>query len=82
MAFARPASYHRGGVNAVFADGHTQFLNQRLDEEILIRFMTVDDTQLRLPGSEELFPAEFRREEFATDSEMELPHATENVNTR
>jgi prepilin-type processing-associated H-X9-DG protein len=62
LAFARPASYHRGGVNVVFADGHTQFINQRLDDEILIRFMTVDDTQLRLPGSEDLFPPEFRRE--------------------
>jgi prepilin-type processing-associated H-X9-DG protein len=62
IAFARPASVHRGGVNVVFGDGRTQFLDPRIDDEIFMRWMTVDDEQLRLPGQDELFPVEFRRE--------------------
>jgi|GEM_PF-1603091 len=37
---ARPSSGHTGGVNAVFADGHTQFLNEDIEYTIYQALMT------------------------------------------
>jgi prepilin-type N-terminal cleavage/methylation domain-containing protein/prepilin-type processing-associated H-X9-DG protein len=37
---ARPSSGHNGGVNAVFADGHTQFLNEDIEYTIYQALMT------------------------------------------
>jgi len=39
---ARPSSGHTGGVNAVFADGHTQFLNEDIEYTIYQALMTPD----------------------------------------
>jgi prepilin-type processing-associated H-X9-DG protein len=39
---ARPSSGHNGGVNAVFADGHTQFLNEDIEYTIYQALMTPD----------------------------------------
>jgi prepilin-type N-terminal cleavage/methylation domain-containing protein/prepilin-type processing-associated H-X9-DG protein len=39
---ARPSSGHIGGVNAVFADGHTQFLNEDIEYTIYQALMTPD----------------------------------------
>lgn len=38
--FARPASGHSGGVNIVFADGHTQFLREDIDYTVYQRLLT------------------------------------------
>ena len=38
--FARPASTHSGGVNVVFADGHTQFLRDDIDYTVYQRLLT------------------------------------------
>ncbi len=38
--FARPASNHSGGVNIVFADGHTQFLREDIDYTVYQRLLT------------------------------------------
>lgn len=38
--FARPASHHSGGVNVVFADGHTQYLREDVDYLVYQRLMT------------------------------------------
>ena len=38
--FARPASHHTGGVNVVFADGHTQYLREDIDYLVYQRLMT------------------------------------------
>jgi prepilin-type processing-associated H-X9-DG protein len=38
--FARPASHHSGGVNVVFADGHTQYLREDIDYLVYQRLIT------------------------------------------
>jgi len=40
--FARPASNHSGGVNVVFADGHTQFLRDDIDYLVYQRLLTTN----------------------------------------
>jgi prepilin-type processing-associated H-X9-DG protein len=49
---ARPSSGHTGGVNAVFADGHTQFLNEDIEYTIYQALMTPDtpNSNMDLPG--------------------------------
>ena len=49
---ARPSSGHNGGVNAVFADGHTQFLNEDIEYTIYQALMTPDtpNSNMDLPG--------------------------------
>jgi prepilin-type N-terminal cleavage/methylation domain-containing protein/prepilin-type processing-associated H-X9-DG protein len=49
---ARPSSGHSGGVNAVFADGHTQFLNEDIEYTIYQALMTPDtpNSNMDLPG--------------------------------
>ena len=37
---ARPSSYHPGGVNATFADGHTQWLREDIDYMVYVQLMT------------------------------------------
>ena len=38
--FARPASHHTGGVNVVYADGHTQFLREDIDYIVYQQLLT------------------------------------------
>ena len=38
--FARPSSYHAGGVNTIFADGHAQFLREDIRYEVSVQLMT------------------------------------------
>lgn len=37
-----PSSLHPGGVNAVFADGHTMFLSERIDSWVYCQILTSD----------------------------------------
>jgi len=53
VLFARPSSTHRGGVNVLYADGHTEFLSDQLDYAIYTYKMTSDGRRLRLPGSDQ-----------------------------
>jgi prepilin-type N-terminal cleavage/methylation domain-containing protein/prepilin-type processing-associated H-X9-DG protein len=46
---ARPSSGHNGGVNAVFADGHTQFLNEDIEYTIYQALMTPDTPNSDMP---------------------------------
>ena len=46
---ARPSSGHHGGVNAVFADGHTQFLNEEIEYTIYQALMTPDTANSNMP---------------------------------
>ena len=46
---ARPSSGHNGGVNAVFADGHTQFLNENIEYTIYQALMTPDTPNSNMP---------------------------------
>ena len=52
LLFARPSSRHRGGVNVVYADGHTEFLSEEIDYAIYTYKMTVNGQQLRYPGTD------------------------------
>ncbi|MHB1033998.1 MAG: DUF1559 family PulG-like putative transporter [Pirellulales bacterium] len=40
IEFARPSSYHPGGVNMTFADGHTKFINEGISYAVYCRLMT------------------------------------------
>ena len=31
-----PASFHRGGVNILFADGHVQFITNQIEEDVWV----------------------------------------------
>ena len=53
VLFARPSSAHRGGVNVLYADGHTEFLSDQLDYAIYTYKMTSDGRHLRRPGSDQ-----------------------------
>ena len=53
---ARPSSNHPGGVNAVFCDGHTKFLNQEMDFMVLARLMATDDEHVKYAGTNTLMP--------------------------
>ena len=53
VLFARPSSGHRGGVNVVYADGHTEFLSDQIDYAIYTYKMTADGRNLRRPGSDQ-----------------------------
>ena len=38
--FGRPSSAHRGGVNVIFCDGHSQFLNDAIEYIVFAHLMT------------------------------------------
>jgi prepilin-type N-terminal cleavage/methylation domain-containing protein/prepilin-type processing-associated H-X9-DG protein len=40
MRFARPSSFHNGGVNAAFCDGHGQFLREDIPYWVYVQLMT------------------------------------------
>ena len=42
IKWARPASYHPGGVNFVFCDGHTRFVSDQMDYGLYCLLMTPD----------------------------------------
>ncbi len=56
----RPSSFHSGGVNAVFADGHTQFLADETEYLVYCLMMTPDGSRSRRPDGKPVL-AEFRR---------------------
>ena len=60
VRFARPSSYHVGGVNAVYASGKTQFLSQQIDWLVFTQLMTSDGADAKLPGTEEPVPDAYR----------------------
>lgn len=52
LRYARPASLHAGGVNAAYADGHTDFLVSEIDYRIYAAHMSPDGQHARWPGSD------------------------------
>lgn len=53
IRFARPSSYHPGGVNAVFCSGRTTFLNDEIEYLVFAQMLSSDDSAVMLPGSNE-----------------------------
>jgi len=47
---ARPSSHHPGGVNAVFADGHAEFISDRVDYVEFCRKMISNDAEAKKYG--------------------------------
>jgi prepilin-type processing-associated H-X9-DG protein len=56
LQYARPSSYHPGGVNVMFCDGHAQFLSESIDYGVFQHMMTPDSKEAGLAG--ELDPAD------------------------
>lgn len=52
IRFARPSSYHEGGVNVAYCDGSTDFLSQDIDDSVYARLMTSDSANVRYPGTD------------------------------
>jgi len=55
VRFARPSSYHGGGVNAVFCAGNTQFISQNIAPQVYWRLLAADDTKAATPGGKPAF---------------------------
>lgn len=51
IKFARPSSFHVGGVNVMWCDGRVQFLSDRIDYLVYSFQMTPDGSTCRHPGS-------------------------------
>jgi prepilin-type N-terminal cleavage/methylation domain-containing protein/prepilin-type processing-associated H-X9-DG protein len=49
--YARPSSFHSGGVNAIFCDGHAQFLSQNIAPAVYFQLMTPDERNYRFAGN-------------------------------
>ncbi len=58
--FMRPASFHLGGVNAVYASGRTQFLHQSIDYVVYTQLMSTHGAEVKQPGGDELIPPPYR----------------------
>lgn len=58
---ARPASYHRGGVNAGFCDTHVIFLSEDVDYQVVAQLMTPDGKNSSMPATwqSQLIPSDF-----------------------
>ncbi len=50
IRFARPASFHAGGVNAMFCDGASRFLSETIDSQVWRDLLTSDNAAARPPG--------------------------------
>jgi prepilin-type N-terminal cleavage/methylation domain-containing protein/prepilin-type processing-associated H-X9-DG protein len=57
-AYARPSAWHSGGVNVVFADKHTIFLNESIDYDVYQQLMTTYGRQSRMPCTGYVLKAE------------------------
>lgn len=51
IKFARPSSYHPGGVNVVYASGATRFLTDEMDYLVFAQLMSSDGRDIRQPGA-------------------------------
>jgi prepilin-type processing-associated H-X9-DG protein len=55
-AFARPSSYHQGGVNMTFCDGKVRFVSDSMDYYVYCLLMSSNGKQVKLPGSTKVLP--------------------------
>jgi prepilin-type processing-associated H-X9-DG protein len=53
---ARPSSYHAGGVNMGFLDGHVQFMPQTIDYNVYMQLMTPDSGASDMPNKATVVP--------------------------
>ncbi|MCA9119073.1 MAG: DUF1559 domain-containing protein [Planctomycetaceae bacterium] len=55
---ARPSAWHSGGVNVVFADKHTIFLNEAIDYDVYQQLMTTYGKKTQMPCKNYVLRAE------------------------
>lgn len=60
LKFARPSSYHRGGVNVVMASGSSRLVNDQIDYLVWQRLMVADGANVKLAGQDEPAPKPWR----------------------
>lgn len=46
LLYARPSSYHSGGVNMVYTGGNTSFMNENIDYKVFCQLMTPNGMKL------------------------------------
>jgi len=51
LKYARPSSFHSGGVNAAFCDGNARFINQDIDYPLYRRLLESYDQRVLVPPS-------------------------------
>ena len=51
--FARPSGNHSGGINVAYCDASTQFMNEKIDYQAFVLFMTPASNGLKKAGSTE-----------------------------
>jgi hypothetical protein len=54
--FARPSSYHHGGVNMIFCDSHLKFISDKIDYYVYCLLMSPDGPRVREPRSDTVVP--------------------------
>ncbi len=59
LRFARPSSFHPGGVVVTFADGHGEFLDENIDYVAYCQMMAPNDSEATLAGSIDPVPVEY-----------------------
>lgn len=59
--YARPSSAHNTGVNVVFADGSTRFINETIDYRVYQELMTPCGKKSSIPFRQTILSAEFRK---------------------
>lgn len=60
LRFARPSSWHPGGVNIVTADGQSTFLSEKVDYLAFVRQMTSNGKEVKRAGQDELLGKPWR----------------------
>ena len=77
LLFARPSSRHRGGVNVVYADGHTEFLSDQIDYVVYVYKMTADSRNLRHPGTDQPIGPPYQHPDVNREEAMETDSAVD-----
>lgn len=54
--FARPSSFHPGGVNMAFCDGKVRFVSDSMDYYVYCLLMSTDGVNVKRPGSSQVLP--------------------------
>jgi prepilin-type N-terminal cleavage/methylation domain-containing protein/prepilin-type processing-associated H-X9-DG protein len=54
--FARPSSFHNGGVNMAFCDGKVRFVSDSIDYYVYCLMMATGGSRVRLPGTNTVLP--------------------------
>ncbi|HEY5316138.1 MAG TPA: DUF1559 domain-containing protein [Pirellulales bacterium] len=55
-AFARPSSFHNGGVNMAFCDGKVRFVSDQMDYYVYCLLMSSNGAKVKMPGSTKVLP--------------------------